>query len=267
MFGTALISIIFASVAIASEQTASLKVLKKAPSYYKFDSSVGPLSSEKLDDLLLAISGLPIDQDLGWKGIKKTESASFPSVTLAFVVPDTDALDLAVQSSFDINNSGEFDLKSLETSAAKSKTLVKSLDRIPTSDDLKSISQECGQSSSTILVIQPEAAADLSAKINQTVSSIQSECASTQNGLFTLVISLPKQHRSKRQAKAGEDKSIENPAEFYRDQYPAIFNILFWLSLILAVVIYAIAYNMWYMDPGLDTVIYRMTSQRIKKDQ
>lgn len=62
MFGTALISIIFASVAIASEQTASLKVLKKAPSYYKFDSSVGPLSSEKLDDLLLAISGLPIDQ-------------------------------------------------------------------------------------------------------------------------------------------------------------------------------------------------------------
>ena len=45
-----------------------------------------------------------ISKDLDWKGIKKTESASFPSVTLAFVVPDTDALDLAVQSSFDINN-------------------------------------------------------------------------------------------------------------------------------------------------------------------
>jgi renin receptor len=60
---------------------------------------------------------------------------------------------------------------------------------------------------------------------------------------------------------------VANPAEFYRDQYPALFNIFFWLTLILAVTIYAIAYNMWYMDPGLDTVIYRMTSQRIKKDQ
>lgn len=60
---------------------------------------------------------------------------------------------------------------------------------------------------------------------------------------------------------------ILNPAEFYSDQYPAIFNILFWTTLLIALAIYGIVYGMYSMDPGLDTVIYRMTSQRVKKEQ
>jgi len=45
-----------------------------------------------------------------------------------------------------------------------------------------------------------------------------------------------------------------------------MFNLLFWTSLILAVALIGITYGMMNMDPGLDTVIYRMTSNRIKKD-
>jgi hypothetical protein len=62
------------------------------------------------------------------------------------------------------------------------------------------------------------------------------------------------------------DRNITNVAEFYSDQYPAMFNIIFWTSLILAFAVFSISYSMWSMDPGLDTVIYRMTSQRIKKE-
>jgi renin receptor len=68
------------------------------------------------------------------------------------------------------------------------------------------------------------------------------------------------------EAAAPSGKNITNLAEFYSDQYPAMFNIIFWTSLILGVAVFSIAYSMWSMDPGLDTVIYRMTSQRIKKD-
>jgi hypothetical protein len=60
---------------------------------------------------------------------------------------------------------------------------------------------------------------------------------------------------------------ITNPATFYSDQYPAIFHLIFWTSLVLTLAIFGIAYGMCNMDPGLNTVIYRMTSQRIKKDQ
>ena len=46
-----------------------------------------------------------------------------------------------------------------------------------------------------------------------------------------------------------------------------MFNILFWTTLLIALAIYGIVYGMYSMDPGLDTVIYRMTSQRVKKEQ
>ncbi|XP_033122593.1 renin receptor-like [Anneissia japonica] len=49
------------------------------------------------------------------------------------------------------------------------------------------------------------------------------------------------------------------------EDFPAFFNIILWMSIILILFIYAVAYGMWYMDPG-DTIIYRMTSQRIKMD-
>ena len=66
---------------------------------------------------------------------------------------------------------------------------------------------------------------------------------------------------------SNQEKNITNIAVFYSDQYPAMFNLLFWTSLILAIAVAGISIAMCSMDPGLDTVIYRMTSQRIKKDQ
>jgi len=83
------------------------------------------------------------------------------------------------------------------------------------------------------------------------------------------VASAELKQRGARQAQAPKagGNVITNPAEFYSDNYPIMFQLLFWTSLILGVTVLGAAYGIGYMDPGLNTVIYRMTSQRIKKDQ
>jgi len=58
-----------------------------------------------------------------------------------------------------------------------------------------------------------------------------------------------------------------NLSPSYDEDYPAMFNIIFFISLLLSLTVFAIALGMWFIDPGRDSIIYRMTSQRMKKDQ
>lgn len=54
--------------------------------------------------------------------------------------------------------------------------------------------------------------------------------------------------------------------DYYDNEFPPIFNISLWLMIILVLTVYAVAVVMWYMDPGRDSVIYRVTSQRMKSE-
>lgn len=55
-------------------------------------------------------------------------------------------------------------------------------------------------------------------------------------------------------------------APMYSNDYPVMFNLFFWTSLTLAVIVIAIAYVFLTLDPGADTIIYRMTAPRLKVD-
>ncbi|KAG4067977.1 hypothetical protein HA402_010663 [Bradysia odoriphaga] len=57
-----------------------------------------------------------------------------------------------------------------------------------------------------------------------------------------------------------------NLALSYSEDYPVIFNIILWFSVVLTFSLLAISYTIGYMDPGRDSIIYRMTSTRMKKD-
>ncbi|XP_076018133.1 renin receptor [Genypterus blacodes] len=57
-----------------------------------------------------------------------------------------------------------------------------------------------------------------------------------------------------------------NLAYKYNFQYAVIFNIVLWLMIVLALAVIAISYNLWNMDPGYDSIIYRMTNQKIRMD-
>ncbi|XP_026330186.1 renin receptor [Hyposmocoma kahamanoa] len=54
--------------------------------------------------------------------------------------------------------------------------------------------------------------------------------------------------------------------DYYSGDYPCIFNIIFWFVVVLTFTLVAIVYAIMDMDPGRDSIIYRMTSMRAKKD-
>ena len=45
-----------------------------------------------------------------------------------------------------------------------------------------------------------------------------------------------------------------------------MFNLFFWTSLVFAIILIAIVYVFLTLDPGADTIIYRMTTPRLKVD-
>ncbi|XP_035376896.1 renin receptor [Electrophorus electricus] len=57
-----------------------------------------------------------------------------------------------------------------------------------------------------------------------------------------------------------------NRAYKYNFDYAVIFNIVLWLVIAMALAVLVIAYNLWNMDPGYDSIIYRMTNQKIRMD-
>ncbi|CAK8690991.1 renin receptor-like [Clavelina lepadiformis] len=48
--------------------------------------------------------------------------------------------------------------------------------------------------------------------------------------------------------------------------YPVIANMIFWFMVVFVLATLAASYAIWFMDPGRDSIIYRMTTQRMKID-
>lgn len=64
-----------------------------------------------------------------------------------------------------------------------------------------------------------------------------------------------------------QDSNVNiNLSKDYDENYPAIINIILWLMIVMFVVIFGVSYGMWNIDPGRDSIIYRMTTTRLKKD-
>ncbi|XP_061092371.1 renin receptor isoform X2 [Conger conger] len=77
---------------------------------------------------------------------------------------------------------------------------------------------------------------------------------------------LTRKSRSILESKEVNPRNQYNLAYQYNFEYAVIFNIVLWLMIALALAVIAIAYNLWNMDPGYDSIIYRMTNQKIRLD-
>lgn len=85
--------------------------------------------------------------------------------------------------------------------------------------------------------------------------------------LFTVITSDSSHTRKTRSILAAEDATRDlNLAENYSEDYPVIFNIIFWLSIVMLFSVLAVSLFIGNMDPGRDSIIYRMTNPRMKKD-
>lgn len=62
------------------------------------------------------------------------------------------------------------------------------------------------------------------------------------------------------------DDNVHNLAQNYDENYPVIFNIMLWFGVVMVFSLLAICIAIADMDPGRDSIIYRMTSIRMKKD-
>jgi renin receptor len=72
--------------------------------------------------------------------------------------------------------------------------------------------------------------------------------------------------RQRREVKEKEEFSGRAKENVYTDDYPVIFNIILWFGVIFVFSLLAICIAIADMDPGRDSIIYRMTSNRMKKD-
>ncbi|KAI5279581.1 renin receptor isoform X1 [Manis pentadactyla] len=57
-----------------------------------------------------------------------------------------------------------------------------------------------------------------------------------------------------------------NLAYKYNFEYSVVFNLVLWIMIALALAVIITSYNIWNMDPGYDSIIYRMTNQKIRMD-
>jgi len=103
--------------------------------------------------------------------------------------------------------------------------------------------------------------------LNQAISMlIQSYKEQYKNEVFIIAITndAKQSHRNKRQVNSVEQNL--NVAEPLSSDYPVIFNLLLWFTVIFVFSLLAISLSIAQMDPGRDSIIYRMTSNRMKKE-
>uniref|UniRef100_A0A8C7B5H4 Renin receptor n=1 Tax=Neovison vison TaxID=452646 RepID=A0A8C7B5H4_NEOVI len=79
--------------------------------------------------------------------------------------------------------------------------------------------------------------------------------------------SLVRKTRTILEAKQAKSPSSPyNLAYKYNLEYAVVFNMVLWIMIALALAVIITSYNIWNMDPGYDSIIYRMTNQKIRMD-
>ncbi|XP_037950808.1 ATPase H(+)-transporting accessory protein 2 [Teleopsis dalmanni] len=115
--------------------------------------------------------------------------------------------------------------------------------------------------------VKSEAMAEATKLISSTISNLNTAAQKSSNN-EALVVAIASKNtvvRAKREAVTNTDNKY-NLAEYYNQDYPVIFNIILWFMVTFGFALLAICYAIGSMDPGRDSIIYRMTSTRIKKD-
>uniref|UniRef100_A0A8D2JNM5 Renin receptor n=1 Tax=Sciurus vulgaris TaxID=55149 RepID=A0A8D2JNM5_SCIVU len=78
--------------------------------------------------------------------------------------------------------------------------------------------------------------------------------------------SLMRKTRTILEAKEEKSTTPYNLAYKYNFEYSVVFNMVLWIMIALALAVIITSYNIWNMDPGYDSIIYRMTNQKIRMD-
>jgi len=127
---------------------------------------------------------------------------------------------------------------------------------------LESISKAHSENTKDAISAASKLATEAIGKLNKAVIE------SNPDQSFVVVISeqTATANRTKRAVSPADPKNTFNLATYYNQDYPVIFNIILWFMVAFGFSLLAICYAIGDMDPGRDSIIYRMTSTRMKKD-
>lgn len=67
--------------------------------------------------------------------------------------------------------------------------------------------------------------------------------------------------------KATKEAQDYNLAYAYDVDYHVAFTTIGFTTILLLLTVFGVSVAMWNIDPGRDSIIYRLTSQKMKKDQ
>lgn len=245
--------IAFVSESLANE--AKLTVLKQ-PSFLEHNYASKALKLSQLDDLLLAVNGFSIPEGIEWTGLKSTNALARPKVTLLFM---SNNIEDSMEKSIKIDEDSSVNFRSL-VNHRNTEDFIKFQD-LPIESKVSEMKCEKG------IYIFKASGSEQTNQINEVVEHFKN-CLSSDDDLLAYKLETTSEQRYKREVreKRALSNSILNRAILYSDNYPVQFHLFFWTSLLLGLTVIAVTCGMSNMDPGLDTVIYRMTSQRIKKD-
>jgi len=265
---SALVLLIAGLVAHAYSLEHSQLIVNQHPANLDYDFASGStLKLSDLKEILLAVNGFSSNKAVEWKGLKNKNPLAVPKVTFLFLTPSPLIENSLGQQSIKVEQDSIMDFSYLNDYY----DMFKQFSSLPTIEEIKNFELDCMQDSIFYLIKLSESDSQhLNDSIHSVINSFSKNCIIDQKTdvlAYTLVEPIVlKAKRAVNDKATPIQNSITKIAVFYSDQYPAMFHLIFWTSLIMALALVGISCGMLSMDPGLDTVIYRMTSQRIKKD-
>uniref|UniRef100_A0ABI7VTG4 Renin receptor n=2 Tax=Felinae TaxID=338152 RepID=A0ABI7VTG4_FELCA len=250
----------------------------RSPGSVVFRDGNWPIPGERIPDVAALSMGFSVKEDLSWPGLAVGNLFHRPRATVLVLVKGVDKLALPPGSviSYPLENVDLLFLSELQvlhdisSLLSRHKHLAK--DHSPDLYSLElagldEIGKHYGEDSeqfrdaSKILVDALQKFADDMYNLyggNAVVELVTVRSFDTSLVRKTRTILEAKQERN--------PPSPYNLAYKYNLEYSVVFNMVLWIMIALALAVIVTSYNIWNMDPGYDSIIYRMTNQKIRMD-
>nr|KAF6435061.1 ATPase H+ transporting accessory protein 2 [Rousettus aegyptiacus] len=250
----------------------------RSPGSVVFRDGNWPIPGERIPDVAALSMGFSVKEDLSWPGLAVGNLFHRPRATIMVMVKGVDKLTLPPGSaiSYPLENVDLLFLSELQvlhdisSLLSRHKHLAK--DHSPDLYSLElagldEIGKHYGEDS--------EQFRDASKILVDALQKFADDMYSLYGGNAVVELvtvrsfdtSLVRKTRTILEAKQEQNPpSPFNLAYKYNFEYPVVFNMVLWIMIALALAVIITSYNIWNMDPGYDSIIYRMTNQKIRMD-
>ncbi|KAG2456789.1 RENR protein, partial [Polypterus senegalus] len=258
-------------------------IVLKAPPYIHFRDGKWPISGDRIPDLVALTLGFSVEEDLGWPGLQVGSLFHRPRSNVVIVVRGVSELEVAQpEASYPIENRiymvgkantvfedlpvtlRQIRNRVFQENSVFNSLMPNSLSRNSEVDLLFLSELQVLHDMTTLLSRHKHLAKDHSpdlyflemAGLEEIAKHYGPESDQFKEATQILASQLQKSNPG----------SPYNLAYSYNFEYSVIFNIILWIMIALALAVIVISYNLWNMDPGYDSIIYRMTNQKIRMD-